>query len=257
MLASFVGGNKIANAFEAGLSQPDVDLIVVREALGAATINAVRDAAALEDPDHRTSQLQELLYNAIPLADAEQHITEWAHTTLPKELKIYPSLESPVVERKGMTPTHFDTATAISDLIHGPFAISIGTVGKGVFQGLRLPNPLTDEQLLGTEPAEILEYFEDQHTTRGFFNVGVKRAQVEQRPGDIILIPGAPHPTLHSVEVPRGQERASVISSYVITPNLTATAAELRQQKIAEREFELRFLTDALLLANALRLLSH
>lgn len=248
MLATFFGGGEIINAYEAGLSRPDIDLIAVKSALGASATEAVKESAAIEDPDEAISRLQDVLHNEIPLDDAEALIPAWASANLPEDFRVFGALESPIKEIQGITVTHFDVSAMphkltrdIGTIIHGPLAISIGVAGNGTFRGLRFPHRLTDEQLFGYRPTPELDAFEKAHTAWGLFNPNAEVTSVDQNPGDIILVPCSPQPTLHGVEVAKDVERASVISSYVVTPHPWVTASELRHLRIAEKEFEERW----------------
>jgi hypothetical protein len=247
MLASFNGAKEVISAYEFALTHSDIGLTVIKNVLGTSSIEAVRTAALMDDPDERVRGLQEVLYNDTPLKEAEGRIAAWAsQSNLPTGLRTIPTLEAPVKERRGATLAHFDSAAAPSNLILGPFAFSLGTVGWGKFRGLRIPRKLTDSELLGAERLTILEAASHRHTKNGRFKPGVITDNVVQRPGDIVLIPGSPQPSLHSVEVPKGSERKSVICSYVITPNSTASAAELRKQAIEVRTRDLQFIVGAI-----------
>lgn len=247
MLLSFNGAPELVSAYNAGLSENGADLIAVNGALGDSAVEAVRTAATLSDMEDRTRRLHDILYNELPLEDAEQVISAWVEASdLPEDLLVYHSLEAPVHMRRGNTITHFDSATAPNQLINGPFAISIGVLGQGLFRGMRLQRRLRDEELVDKEHAEILDQYERLYTDRGRFRSTVDTGQTIQNPGDLVLIPGSPQPSLHGVEVIGNEARASVISSYVMTVDHAASPAEMRARHAAERETEIRLLMGAL-----------
>jgi hypothetical protein len=247
MIINFTGGAELPNAYEAALANSEAGLIAVKHALGAPAVEAVMLAGALEDPDRRVAALCDVLYNELPLATAEANIPRWAVSAdLPDKFRVFPTLEAPVAIRKGDTKTHFDDATAPNLIIYSPFAISIGTVGRGLFKGLRLPDRLTNDLILGLPSSNVLKIFKMLHTSNGKFNTRAEVTEGVQEPGDIILIPGSPRPSLHGVETPGDGTRRSVIGSYIATVNLCANPADLRRMWMNEKQEELQLMKACL-----------
>jgi hypothetical protein len=227
MLKSFNSGQELVAAYETTLYKPEVDLVIVKQALSAAAVNALRASVDMESLDDRTERFQEVLRNSLPLDDAEKVIANWG-TSLPTGLRLFPTLEAAPQERYGAIGVHFDDSTALSTLIQGPFAISIGIEGQGQFSGLRLPERLTDEQLLATKGIRNMTAFEEANVEWGEFKSGANPATTVQGIGDLVLIPGTPQPSLHSVKVEPNQTRAAIVSSYMLTAT-ALTPPEIRQ----------------------------
>ncbi len=240
MIKSFDGGAATVSAYEVCMTETAADLIVIKGALGDAAIAGTIAAARLDDPEARTPRLQEVLGNALPLTEAEALIPKWvADAGLPAQLRVFTTIEGPAKECTGRTRSHFDQVTATQDMIYGPFAISIGTVGSGLFKSRRLFRRLTMQEVLGIKSEAVLDAVEFSCTEYGEFSPGQEGDSVVQNPGDIVLIPGTPQPSLHAVEVGHGVLRQSVVSSYLCTPNQTATPAELRRALRARRQAQL------------------
>jgi hypothetical protein len=243
MITTFTGAAELPNAYEAALTNPEAGLVTIKQALGASAVGAVILAGALEDPERRVAALRNVLYNELPLAVAETRIPRWSVSAeLPRSYRVFHTLEAPVATRKGDTKTHFDDVTVPNLMIYSPFAVSIGTVGRGLFKGLRLPQRLTNGTIEGVQSGSVLKVFELLHTSCGTFSTRIEVDQVVQEPGDIVLIPGSPRPSLHGVEALGDGPRNSVVGSYIATLESCANPADLRRRWRVAKETELQFL---------------
>lgn len=211
----FEGPDSIVDAYASALNlqvENRADVVKVSEAV---SLDAAYELglffATNSSEATRLDKLKDVLYSEIPrLEEAETLISRFAaNIQIPDTVTITSRLEAPPGFMTRFVGAHTDKSW-ISDngVMVGPFAISLGVTRERTMWSKRIPRQLTWDEMLGDSKPKIVDDFEEKHGTPE--NAGAQ--MIMQGVCDLILLPGAPHPSFHEIV---SNSNAAVVSGYL------------------------------------------
>lgn len=224
-VAEFVGPEALAEAGQAVLTDPRLDMAVVRRVLepeaGVGFGGTEEDIAAF--------------YGAVPQAHGlDEVIEEWwnSHEGRPRGYNLLTGIQAAVMSFNGIK-SHIDLFVQDRPRLEGPLTLSIRVDDQPdiprVFYARRLGHSTLRPNGHRAIPPNVDGF--------GFF-LGLSRyrlksifSKADHNPGDAIVIPNHPHPSAHIVEA-KGPREASPSRSLVLAYKITKQNANNSAVKV-------------------------